>query len=59
MPSQFFGLPFTGIAVPLVHNGQVVGALAIQLQKQNEKQLRAISDQILQSLDEANDRVDY
>lgn len=58
VPSQFFGIPFTGIAAPLVHNGQVVGALAIQLQKQNEKQLRAISDQILQSLDEANDRVE-
>ena len=57
VPPEFFGLPFTGLAAPIVHNGQVIGALAIQLQKQNEKQLRAISDQILQSLDEANNRV--
>lgn len=57
VPAEFFGLPFTGIAAPIVHNGEVVGALAIQLQKQNEKLLRAISDQILTSLDEANGRV--
>lgn len=57
VPAEFFGLPFTGLAAPIVHNGQVIGALAIQLQKQNEKQLRAISDQILQSLENANNRV--
>lgn len=57
VPPEFFGLPFTGSAAPIVHNGEVIGALAMQLQKQNEKQLRAISDQILQSLEEANDRV--
>lgn len=57
VPSEFFGIPFTGIATPIVHNGQVIGALAVQLQKQNEKQLKAISDDILQSLDEANHRV--
>lgn len=56
--AEFFGLPFTGIATPIVHNGQVIGALAIQLQKQNEKQLRMISDEILHSLDEANHRVE-
>lgn len=58
VPAEFFGLPFTGIAAPIVHNGQVIGALAIQLQKQNEKQLRMISDEILHSLDEANHRVE-
>ncbi|WP_010289723.1 methyl-accepting chemotaxis protein [Kurthia massiliensis] len=58
VPAEFFGLPFTGIATPIVHNGQVIGALAIQLQKQNEKQLRMISDEILHSLDEANHRVE-
>ncbi|WP_339175346.1 methyl-accepting chemotaxis protein [Solibacillus sp. FSL R5-0691] len=57
VPSEFFGLPFTGIAAPILDNGQVIGALAIQLQKQNEKQLRAISDQILQSLEKANNNV--
>ena len=57
VPPEFFGLPFTGIAAPILDNGQVIGALAIQLQKQNEKQLRAISDQILQSLEKANNRV--
>lgn len=57
VPAEFFGLPFTGIAAPIVDNGKVIGVLAIQLQKQNEKQLRAISDQILQSLEQANNRV--
>lgn len=58
VPEEFFGISFSGLAAPIVENGKVIGALAIQLQKQNEKQLRAISDQILQSLDEANSRVD-
>jgi hypothetical protein len=58
IPPEFFGIAFTGLAAPIVHNREVIGALAIQLQKQNEKQLRAISDQILQSLDEANSRVE-
>lgn len=57
VPAKFFGLPFTGLAAPILDNGQVIGALAIQLQKQNELQLRAISDQIVQSLEEANNRV--
>lgn len=57
VPPEFFGLPFTGLAAPIVQNGQVIGTLAIQLQKQNEKQLRAISDQILQTLEQANHRV--
>ena len=57
VPPEFFGLPFTGIAAPILDNGQVIGALAIQLQKQNEKQLRAISDEIVQSLEKANNRV--
>ena len=38
VPPEFFGLPFTGLAAPIVHNGQVIGVLAIQLQKQNEIQ---------------------
>ena len=57
VPPEFFGLPFTGLAAPIVHNGQVIGALAIQLQKQNEKKLRAISDEILQALEKTNERV--
>lgn len=58
IPAEFFGLPFTGLAAPIVHNGEVIGALAIQLQRQNEKQLRAISDQIVASLEKANHRVE-
>ncbi|MFJ8064631.1 methyl-accepting chemotaxis protein [Psychrobacillus sp. NPDC096426] len=57
VPSEFFGIPFTGLAAPIVDNGQVIGALAIQLQKQNEKQLRTISEQIVQSLEQANNSV--
>lgn len=58
IPSEFFGIPFTGLAAPILDNGQVIGALAIQLQKQNEKQLRTISEQIVQSLEQANNRVE-
>jgi hypothetical protein len=55
--AQFFGIAFTGIAAPIIEKGEVIGVLAIQMQKQNEKLLRAISAQILHSLDEANPRV--
>ena len=57
IPAEFFGVPFTGLAAPIVHDGQIIGALAIQLQEQSEKQLRAISSQILQSLEHGNQRV--
>lgn len=58
VPPEFFGLPFTGLAAPIVHEGRVIGALAVQLQRQNEKKLRCISDQILDALGNANNRVE-
>lgn len=58
VPPEFFGLPFTGLAAPILHQGRVIGALAVQLQRQNEKKLRCISDQILEALGNANSRVE-
>lgn len=57
IPANFFGVPFTGLAAPIMEGGQVIGAIAIQLQKQNEKELRNISEQIVQSLEQANSQV--
>ncbi|GGF18786.1 putative sensory transducer protein YfmS [Halobacillus andaensis] len=55
--TEFFGFPFTGLANPICENGRVVGAIAIQLQEQNEKELLNISDQIVTSLTQANTEV--
>ncbi|WP_319005510.1 methyl-accepting chemotaxis protein [Metabacillus litoralis] len=55
--AEFFGFPFTGLATPLIENNIIVGAIAIQIQEQNEKELRRISDQIVTSITQANNRV--
>lgn len=57
VPAHFFGISFTGLATPISENGEVIGAIAIQMQEQNERELRKISDQIFQSLTQANQRV--
>lgn len=57
VPEDFYGFHFTGMANPIVENGKVVGAIAIQVQEQNERELQKISDQIVTSLTHANDRV--
>lgn len=57
VPEKFFGIPFTGLATPIVAEGKVIGSVAIQLQKQNERALRRISEEIVQSLEQANTRV--
>lgn len=57
VPEDFYGFHFTGMANPILENGKVVGAIAIQVQEQNERALREISDQIVTSLTQANDRV--
>lgn len=57
VPEEFYGFHFTGMANPIVENGKVIGAIAIQLQEQNERELRKISDQIVNSLTQANNRV--
>ncbi|MBM7603712.1 septation ring formation regulator EzrA [Metabacillus crassostreae] len=54
---EFFGFPFTGLATPIIEGNKVVGAIAIQIQEQNEKELRRISDQIVISITQANNRV--
>ncbi|WP_318247286.1 methyl-accepting chemotaxis protein [Halobacillus litoralis] len=51
---QFFGFAFTGLASPIVMDGNVIGAVAIQLQEQSEKELLSISDQIVHSLNDAS-----
>ncbi|MET1012896.1 MAG: methyl-accepting chemotaxis protein [Paenisporosarcina sp.] len=57
VPVEFFGIPFTGLASPITDGNEVIGALAIQLQKQNEQELRNISDQIVEFITKANERV--
>lgn len=57
VPEEFFGVSFTGMAAPILQNGAVIGALAIQMQRQNEKELRSISEQIVDSITQANHRV--
>ncbi|WP_272495866.1 methyl-accepting chemotaxis protein [Bacillus pinisoli] len=57
IPPEFFGFSFTGLANPIIHEGKVIGAIAIQLQEQNERKLRRISDQIVHSLEQANGSV--
>lgn len=57
IPEEFFGFPFTGLANPIIHNGKVIGAIAIQMQEQNERELRRISDQIVVSITETNERI--
>ncbi|KGP73259.1 methyl-accepting chemotaxis protein [Pontibacillus yanchengensis] len=51
---EFFGFSFTGLATPIYDGNEVVGAVAIQLQEQNEKELLNISEQIVTSLTQAN-----
>lgn len=57
VPEDFYGFHFTGMANPILENGKVVGAIAIQVQEQNERELRKISEQIVTSLTQANERV--
>lgn len=57
VPPEFFGVSFTGLASPIVEGNKVVGAIAIQIQEQSEKELRRISDQIFLSLNQANERI--
>nr|WP_071392835.1 methyl-accepting chemotaxis protein [Bacillus tuaregi] len=58
VPAEFYGFEFTGTALPL-HNqkGQVIGGMAIQIRRQSE--LRAISNQIVESLSLANEQLSY
>ncbi len=52
--AEFFGFPFTGLARPILEGNKVVGAIAIQIQEQNEKKLMEISDAMVLSLVQAN-----
>ncbi|BCB05606.1 methyl-accepting chemotaxis protein [Bacillus sp. KH172YL63] len=54
---EFFGFAFTGLANPIIHENKVVGAIAIQLQEHNEKELLRISDQMVTSITQANQGV--
>ncbi|MFD2214970.1 methyl-accepting chemotaxis protein [Metabacillus endolithicus] len=58
VPAEFFGFSFTGLAHPIVHQGKVIGAIAIQLQEHNERELRKISDQIVSSIVSTNERIE-
>ncbi|RXT03572.1 methyl-accepting chemotaxis protein [Ammoniphilus sp. CFH 90114] len=55
VPAEFFGFSFTGLAEPIFNeNGEVIGAIAIQIQEQSEKELLRFSEQIVKSIGEAN-----
>jgi len=57
VPPEFFGLSFTGFAAPIMDDGQVIGAIAIQIQEQSERELRRISDKIVESIEDANKEI--
>lgn len=57
VPEHFFGISFTGIAAPICENGEVIGALAIQLQKHSSRELQRISGSLVESLIQANSQV--
>ncbi|MRX71882.1 methyl-accepting chemotaxis protein [Bacillus lacus] len=57
VPEEFFGFSFTGFANPIVYEGRVIGAVAVQIQEQNERKLREISEQIVGAIQHANERL--
>nr|WP_269479307.1 methyl-accepting chemotaxis protein [Bacillus sp. SG-1] len=57
VPAEFFGFSFTGLANPIVKNGRVIGAVAIQMQQQNERDLRRIADKIVSSVSHTNESI--
>ncbi|MDO7907345.1 methyl-accepting chemotaxis protein [Paenibacillus sp. JX-17] len=57
VPEQFFGIAFHGLAVPILNEGVTIGALAAQNQGHNEKELLQISEQIVESISQANQGV--
>nr|WP_077214877.1 methyl-accepting chemotaxis protein [Bacillus dakarensis] len=56
VPAEFYGFEFTGTALPLhdEHN-RVIGGMAVQIRRQSE--LRAIAQQISESLSLANEQI--
>lgn len=57
VPPEFFGMAFKGLATPIKEGNKVIGAVAIQIQEQNERELRRIAEQIVTSIVQANERV--
>ncbi|WHY18867.1 methyl-accepting chemotaxis protein [Paenibacillus sp. G2S3] len=56
VPASFYGFEFTGTATPLHdQNGQVIGGIAVQIRRQSE--LKAIVEQISESLTQANEQI--
>lgn len=54
---EFFGFAFTGLAWPIKEGSQIVGAIAIQLQEQNQKKLLDISEEIVVAMTQANQEI--
>lgn len=57
VPAEFFGVTFTGYAAPIFYENEVIGAVAIQFQEQDERNLRRISDQMVTSITQANESI--
>ncbi|OMD82802.1 chemotaxis protein [Paenibacillus odorifer] len=56
VPAHFYGFEFTGTATPLHdQTGQVIGGIAVQIRRQSE--LKAIVEQISESLSQANEQI--
>ncbi|MNO15931.1 putative sensory transducer protein YfmS [compost metagenome] len=56
VPANFYGFEFTGTATPLHdQTGQVIGGIAVQIRRQSE--LKAIVEQISESLTQANEQI--
>lgn len=54
--ANFYGFGFTGTATPLHDQmGQVIGGIAVQIRRQSE--LKAIVEQISESLTQANEQI--
>lgn len=56
VPANFYGFEFTGTATPLHdQSGQVIGGIAVQIRRESE--LKAIVEQISESLTQANEQI--
>ncbi|KAA0547133.1 methyl-accepting chemotaxis protein [Bacillus sp. BGMRC 2118] len=54
---EFFGFAFTGLAWPIKEGNEIIGAIAIQLQEQNQKKLLNISEDIVYAMTKANQEI--
>ncbi len=55
VPKEVFGFEFTGRAIPIYSDEhRIIGALGVAVQKQNEKELKRISEQTFESITQSS-----